>query len=89
MAARAAPGAAAPLSRENDVHALAAEVSSKLSRLDARRLPSLLLNLLADASACAQAAEFEANVEKFLDEALITDFQNTPLHTLERAIRVP
>ena len=31
----------------------------------------------------SEAATIEANVEKFLDEALITSFQSTPLHTIE------
>ena len=31
----------------------------------------------------SEAAELEAETEKFLDEALITDFQETPLTTME------
>ena len=31
----------------------------------------------------SEAAEFEASVNRFLDEALISDFQTTPLHTLD------
>ena len=31
----------------------------------------------------AEAAEMEASVERFLDEAMIEEFKTTPLHTLE------
>ena len=31
----------------------------------------------------AEAAEMEASVERFLDEAMIEEFKATPLHTLE------